>query len=81
MRTRKFIFALPAVLTRAIAIPSRAAEKQRPAQGDQNPPEKLSTNDDLDHSHARGLISIVGPELSGVPAQPTTAPPEPTLPV
>jgi hypothetical protein len=81
MRTYNFIVALAAVLRGAIAIPSRAAEKQRPAQGDQNRPKKLWTNDDLGQSHARGLISIVGPELSGVPAQPTTAPPEPTLPV
>lgn len=78
---RQYPFALAVVLTLAIAFPSRAAEKPHPTQGSQNQPKKIWTNDDLDQLRSRGLISIVGPEVSEAPAQPGAAPPESVQPV
>ena len=71
-------FPLAAVLALAIAIPSRAAEKPRPAQGNQNQSRKVWTNDDMDSLRARGLISIVGPEVNAaaVPAATEVTPAE-----
>ena len=57
---RIYLFPLAAVLALAIAFPSRAAEKPRPAQGNQNQPKKIWTNDDMDQLRTLGLISIVG---------------------
>jgi hypothetical protein len=79
MRLYSFPFAV--ILALAIAIPSRAAEKPRPAQGNQNRPQRVWTNDDLDQLRARGLISIVGPEVTGAAAQAAVTPSEPAFPV
>lgn len=78
---RTYYFPLAAVLALAIAIPSRAAEKPRPAQGNQNQPKKVWTNDDMDQLRARGLISIFGPEVNGAATQTAVAPLEPSFPV
>jgi hypothetical protein len=78
---RIYPFTLAAVLALAVAIPSRAAEKPRPAQGNQNQSKKVWTNEDLDELHSRGLISIVGPEVTEAPAQAAVTPSEPTFPV
>src|SRR6195256_1880061 len=48
---RTYPFPLAAILTLAIAFPSHAAEKPRPAKA-----KKLWTNDDMDQLRARGLI-------------------------
>jgi hypothetical protein len=69
---RNYAFPLAAVLALLFACSSRAAEKPRPAQGNQNQPKKVWTNDDLDQLHSRGLISIVGPE-NAQPAASTPA--------
>ena len=61
MRTNPF--PLAAVLALAISDSLAAAEKPRPAQENQNQPKKVWTNDDMDQLRARGLISIVGPEV------------------
>ncbi len=75
-------FALAAVLMAAIALPSRAAEKPGAAQGTQNQPQKIWTNDDLDQLRSRGLISIVGQEpAESAAAQPAPAPSEHAFPV
>ena len=73
---RIYLFPLVAVLALAIALPTRAAEKPRPAQANQNQPKKVWTNDDMDQLRARGLISIVGPEVNQAvaPAAPAVAP-------
>jgi hypothetical protein len=52
---RTYPFALAAVLALAIAFPSRAAEKPRPAQANQA--KRVWTNDDMDQLRARGLIT------------------------
>jgi hypothetical protein len=83
MRTYPFAFA--AVLAVAIALPSRAAEKPRPAQQNPNQPKKVWTNEDLDQLRSRGLISIVGQETDGgaalsITAQSSVPPSEPTFP-
>ena len=87
---RTYPFALAAVLALAIAFPSRAAEKTRPAQGKQNQTKKVWTNDDMDQLRARGLISIAGPEVNEAattaatsPAEsaPAIAPSEPSYPI
>jgi len=75
---RNYTFPLAAVLVLLIACSSQAAEKPRPAQGNQNQPKKVWTNEDLDQLHRRGLISIVGQETSEsaqqAPAVPSVAP-------
>jgi hypothetical protein len=52
---RIYLFPLAAILGLAIASPSRAAQKPRPAQANQA--KKVWTNDDMDQLRARGLIS------------------------
>jgi hypothetical protein len=71
MRTYPFTLAAVAILT--FVFPSRAAEKPRPAQGNQNQPKKIWTNDDMDQLRAQGLITTfnVAPEV---------APPAPAAP-
>src|SRR5229473_22251 len=78
---RNYHFPLAAVLALLIACSSQAAEKPRPAQGNQNQPKKVWTNDDMDQLRARGLISIVGPEGTEPAAQAPAAPAETTFPV
>jgi hypothetical protein len=82
---RNYFFPLAAVLALLIAVSSQAAEKPRPAQGNQNQPKKVWTNDDMDQLRARGLISIVGPEFSEAaqqaPAAPAEAEAAPSFPV
>jgi hypothetical protein len=57
---RTFHFSLATVLALAIAIPTVAAEKSRPAQANPNQPKKVWTNEDMDGLRARGLISTFG---------------------
>jgi hypothetical protein len=78
---RIYPFGFAAIFALAIALPSRAAEKPRPAQGNQNQPKKVWTNDDLDQLRSRGLISIVGPQVSEAAAQAATAVSEAGFPV
>ena len=78
---RKYPFPLAAVLALSIACASQAAEKPRPAQANQTQPKKIWTNDDTDQLHNRGLISIVGREVSEQAAQPAAASAEDTYPV
>ena len=70
---RIYFFPLAVILALAIAFPSRAAEKPRPAQSGKT--EKVWTNDDMDQLRARGLISTfsVAPETT---AQAQAAPSE-----
>jgi len=77
---RTYLFPLAAVFALAIASPSRAAEKLRPAQGNQNQPKKVWTNDDMDQLRARGLISIVG-QVPETATQAPAAPSEPAFPI
>jgi hypothetical protein len=78
---RTYPFALAAFLAFAIVSPSHAAEKPRPAQGNQNQPKKIWTNDDMDQLSSRGLISIVGPEVTEAAPQAAVTPSEPAFPV
>ena len=71
---RNYSFPFAAALALLIAFSSQAAEKPRPAQGDQKPPKKVWTNDDMEQLRARGLISIVGQEATE-PAAQAPAPP------
>jgi hypothetical protein len=64
----------------AVAVPSRAAEKPRPAQQNQNEPKKVWTNEDLDRLRSRGLISIVGPDMSQTAPSPVAPTSEPIYP-
>jgi len=75
---RNHPFPLAAVLALLIACSSQAAEKPRPAQGNQNQAKKVWTNDDMDQLRSRGLISIVGQEVTEAAPQ---APAETTFPV
>jgi hypothetical protein len=78
---RNYSFPLAAALVLLIACSSQAAEKPRPAQGNQNQPKKVWTNEDMDQLRARGLISIVGQEVTVAATQAPAAPAETTLPV
>ena len=78
---RKYPFPLMAVLALLLAGSSQAAEKPRPAQTNQTQPKKIWTNDDTDQLHNRGLISIVGQEVSESTPQATAAPSETAAPV
>ena len=78
---RNHPFPLAAVLALLIACSSQAAEKPRPAQGNQKQPKKVWTNDDMDQLRSRGLISIVGQEPAETAVQTPAAPTEPTFPV
>jgi hypothetical protein len=76
---RTYHFPLAAILALAIALPSRAAQKPRAAQGNQNQPKKVWSNDDMDQLRARGLISIVGQEVQEAATQAAVAPSEPAF--
>jgi hypothetical protein len=78
---RNYPFPLTAVLVLSIACSSQAAEKPRSAQGDQNQPKKVWTNDDMDGLRARGLISIAGQEATEPATQAAAAPAETTFPI
>jgi hypothetical protein len=80
---RNYTLPLVAVLAFAIALPTFAAEKPRPAQGNQTQPKKVWTNDDMDQLRAQGLISIVGHDATAAPPATTaeTAPAQPTFPI
>jgi hypothetical protein len=78
---RNYSFPFAAALALLFACSSQAAEKPRPAQGNQNQPKKVWTNEDMDQLRARGLISIVGQEVTVAATQPPAAPAETTLPV
>ncbi|HEV7967067.1 MAG TPA: hypothetical protein VGP19_05830 [Candidatus Acidoferrales bacterium] len=78
---RNYPFPLAAVLALLIACSSQAAEKPHPAQGIQNQPKKVWTNDDMDQLRARGLISIVGQEPTESAAQAPEEAAENTFPV
>jgi hypothetical protein len=78
---RNYHFPLAAALALLIAYSSQAAEKPRPAQGNQNQPKKVWTNDDMDQLRARGLISIAGQEAAEPAAQAPAAPTETTFPI
>ena len=77
---RTYPFPLTVALALLIACSSQAAEKPRPAQGNQNQPKKVWTNEDMDQLRARGLISIVGQEPAAPAAQAPAAPAETTSP-
>jgi hypothetical protein len=64
MRNYSFPLAAAFALPLLIACSSQAAEKPRPAQGEQTQPKKVWTNDDLDQLRSRDLISIVGQETT-----------------
>jgi hypothetical protein len=78
---RHYYFPLAAALALLIACSTQAAEKPRPAQGNQNQPKKVWTNDDMDQLRARGLITINGQEPALPAVQPPAALVEPTFPV
>ena len=86
---RSYLYPLAVCFALIFALTSHAAEKPRPAQGNQNQPKKIWTADDLDQLRSRGLISIVGPETGQVAQQETkevagqsaTTPPESSRPV
>jgi hypothetical protein len=66
-------FQLTAAIIALAAFASQAAEKPRPAQGNQNQNKKVWTNEDVDQLRSRGLISIVGQETSEGAAPATSA--------
>ena len=76
-----YTFPLAAALALLIACSSQAAEKPRPAQGNQNQAKKVWTNDDMDQLRARGLISITGQEAPVQTAEAPAAPAETTFPI
>jgi hypothetical protein len=78
---RNYSFPLAAALALLIACSSQAAEKPRPAQGDQKQTKKVWTNEDMDQLRARGLISIAGQEPTGPATQAPAAQAETTFPV
>jgi hypothetical protein len=78
---RYYPFPLAAILALLIACSSQAAEKPRSAQGNQNQPKKVWTNDDMDQLRARGLISIVGQKLAEPATKAPATPAETTFPV
>ncbi len=74
---RIYLFPLAAILALAIASPSRAAEKPRPAQAAQSKQaKKVWTDNDMEQLRARGLITTfsLAPEAT---AQAPAAPSEP----
>jgi hypothetical protein len=76
---RGTIFALAFVLTSAIAVPSHAAGKPRPAE--ESKTKKVWTNEDLDQLRARGLISIAGPDMDEATPQSPATEAAPSFPV
>jgi predicted Zn-dependent protease len=73
---RNYSLPLAAALALLVVFSSQAAEKPRPAQGNQNQPKKVWTNEDMDQLRARGLISIVGQEAAVATTQAPAAPAE-----
>lgn len=73
---RNYPFPFAAALVLLIACSSQAAEKPRPTQGNQNQPKKVWTNDDMVQLRSRGLISIVGQEVTAPATQAPAAPTE-----
>ena len=77
---RIYFFPLAVILALAIAFPSRAAEKPRPAQSGK--PEKVWTNDDMDQLRARGLITTfnvateTAAQVRAAPSEPATFTPK-----
>ena len=76
---RTFHFSLAAVLALAIAFPSLAAEKPRPAQSNQAAAQtaktkKVWTNEDMDELRARGLITTFNPAIEMMIPTPAVAP-------
>jgi hypothetical protein len=78
---RNYTFPFAAALALLIVCSSQAAEKPRPAQGNQNQPKKVWTNDDMDQLRARGLISIAGQEPAAPATQAPAASAETTFPI
>src|SRR5580693_3097237 len=78
---RNYTFPFAAALALLIACSSQAAEKPRPAQGNQNQPKKVWTNEDMDQLRARGLISIAGQEPAPPATQAPAASAETTFPI
>lgn len=78
---KNYSFPLAAVLGLLIACSSQAAEKPRPAQGNQNQSKKVWTNEDMDQLRARGLISVAGQEPTEAATQAPAAQTEPTFPI
>jgi hypothetical protein len=70
---RIYPFPLEAIIALAIAFPSHAAEKPRPAQAGQV--KKVWTNDDMDQLRTQGLISTFS-VTSEISAQAPAAPSE-----
>jgi len=66
---RKYPLALAAILTMTVASMSHAGEKPPARQATSDQTKKVWTNEDLDQLRARGLISIVGPDVSQTPSQ------------
>jgi hypothetical protein len=71
MRTSHF--SLAAVMALAIAFPTLAAEKPRPAKRSEDQPGKIWTNEDMDRLRLRGLISVVGEQTNEAPPKPAAA--------
>jgi hypothetical protein len=78
---RNYSFPLAAVLALLVACSTQAAEKPRPAQGNSNQTKKVWTDDDMDQLRARGLISIVGQDVTGTATHAPAEPAEPAAPV
>src|SRR5229473_7548756 len=78
---RCYFSPLAVTLALLIACSSQAAEKPRPAPSNQNQPKKVWTNDDMDQLRARGLISIVGQEVTQAATPAPASPTETTFPV
>jgi hypothetical protein len=78
---RKYPFPIAAVVVLFVACSSQAAEKPRPAQGDQTQSKKVWSNEDLDQLRSRGLISIVGQEATQTATQASEATTEEKFPV
>lgn len=70
---RNHAFPLAAALVFSLACSSYAAKKPRAPQSTQTKAKKVWTNTDMDDLRARGLISVVGPEVTEA-AQPAAAP-------
>ena len=81
MRNYPLTLAAAFALALLVACSSQAANKPRPAQGDQTQPKKVWTNEDLDQLRSRGLISIVGDETSQTATQTPEATAEEKFPV
>ena len=74
---RVYLFPLAAIVSLAFACHSGAAEKPQPAHANEATTKKVWTNDDVDDLRARGLISIIGSDVSQAAVQP--APPHQSI--